>query len=60
VGIFLRHTIWRLPVSKAIEKGESKKKLYRSKNCLSSSLKCLQILGRKFQNDLMVEVKNVL
>jgi hypothetical protein len=57
---FLSHSAWRLPVNMNIEEGESKKQLYRSENYLSSSLKCLQILERKFQSGLMTEVQNVL
>jgi hypothetical protein len=41
---------WRLPVNMNIEEGESKKQLYRSENYLSSSLKYLQFLDRKFQS----------
>jgi hypothetical protein len=43
-----------------IEQGESKKQLYRSDNYLLSSLKCLQILERQFQNSLITEVHNML
>jgi hypothetical protein len=32
---------WRIPVNVNVEEGESKKKLFRSKNYLSGNLKCL-------------------
>jgi hypothetical protein len=38
-SIFLSHPAWRLLINMNIEQEESKKKLYRSKNYLSSSLK---------------------
>jgi hypothetical protein len=43
-----------------IEEGESKNNSTDQENYLSSSLKCLHILERKFQNGLMTEVQNVL